>query len=110
MNNAIAVMITLLYIVIVATLVIKKYNSVFVFLVSGMVILLIFAIIGGNSIMDDKTTGNAVIDVFAYAANAFKSNASGVGLTLMMVTGYAVYMSHIGASTKLVQHRLNISD
>ncbi len=38
MNNAIAVMITLLYIVIVATLVIKKYNSVFVFLVSGMVI------------------------------------------------------------------------
>ena len=45
MNNAIAVMITLLYIVIVATLVIKKYNSVFVFLVSGMVILLIFAII-----------------------------------------------------------------
>ena len=79
MNNAIAVMITLLYIVIVATLVIKKYNSVFVFLVSGMVILLIFAIIGGNSIMDDKTTGNAVIDVFAYA----------------------VYMSHIGASTKL---------
>lgn len=51
--------------------------------------------------MGDKTTGNAVIDVFAYAANAFKSNASGVGLTLMMVTGYAVYMSHIGASTKL---------
>ena len=101
MNNTIAVILTLLYIVIVATLVIKKYNSVFVFLVSGMAILLISAIIGGNSIMGDKTTGNAVIDVFAYAANAFKSNASGVGLTLMMVTGYAVYMSHIGASTKL---------
>ena len=66
-----------------------------------MAILLISAIIGGHSIMGDKTTGNAVIDVFAYAANAFKSNASGVGLTLMMVTGYAVYMSHIGASTKL---------
>ena len=101
MNNTIAVILTLLYIVIVATLVIKKYNSVFVFLVSGMAILLISAIIGGHSIMGDKTTGNAVIDVFAYAANAFKSNASGVGLTLMMVTGYAVYMSHIGASTKL---------
>ena len=70
-----------LYIVIVATLVIKKYNSVFVFLVSGMMILLLSAIFGGGSIMGDKTTGNAVIDVFAYAANAFKSNASGVGLT-----------------------------
>ena len=108
MNNTIAVILTLLYIVIVATLVIKKYNSVFVFLVSGMAILLISAIIGGNSIMGDKTTGNAVIDVFAYAANAFKSNASGVGLTLMMVTGYAVYMSHIGASTKLAYLATNI--
>ena len=47
MNNTIAVILTLLYIVIVATLVIKKYNSVFVFLVSGMAILLISAIIGG---------------------------------------------------------------
>ena len=101
MNHTLAVIVTLLYIVIVATLVIKKYNSVFVFLVSGMMILLLSAIFGGGSIMGDKTTGNAVIDVFAYAANAFKSNASGVGLTLMMVTGYAVYMSHIGASTKL---------
>lgn len=101
MNNTIAVILTLLYIVIVATLVIKKYNSVFVFLVSGMAVLLLSAIFTGHSVMGDKTTGNAIVDVFSYAANAFKSNASGVGLTLMMVTGYAVYMSHIGASTKL---------
>ena len=38
MNNTIAVILTLLYIVIVATLVIKKYNSVFVFLLSLAVI------------------------------------------------------------------------
>ena len=37
MNHTLAVIVTLLYIVIVATLVIKKYNSVFVFLVSGMI-------------------------------------------------------------------------
>ena len=41
MNHTLAVIVTLLYIVIVATLVIKKYNSVFVFLVSGMMILLL---------------------------------------------------------------------
>lgn len=101
MNNEVAVILTLLYIVIVAVLVIKKYNSVFVFLVSGIAVLLVSAILTGNSILGEKTTGNAVVDVFAYAGNTFKSNASGVGLTLMMVTGYAIYMSHIGASTKL---------
>lgn len=101
MSNGIAVLLTLIYIVIVAALVIRKYNSVFVFLMSGMLVLLLSAVFTGNSILGDNTTGNAVIDVFAYAANTFKSNASGTGLTLMMVTGYAVYMSHIGASTKL---------
>lgn len=101
MSNEIAVILTLIYIAIVAALVIKKYNSVFVFLLSGILVLLASAILTGSSILGDETTGNAVVDVFAYAANSFKSNASGVGLTLMMVTGYAVYMSHIGASTKL---------
>ncbi|MCI9592865.1 MAG: C4-dicarboxylate transporter DcuC [Lachnospiraceae bacterium] len=101
MNSTIAVILTLTYIVIVSVLVIKKYNSVFVFMMSGSFVLLMSALITGNSILGDKTTGNAIIDVFTFVANSFKSNASGVGLTLMMVTGYAVYMSHIGASTKL---------
>ena len=101
MSSGLAVLLTLLYIVVVATLVIKKYNSVFVFLVSGMLVLLGSAVLTGQSILGDATTGNAIIDVFAFTANAFSSNASGVGLTLMTVTGYAVYVSHIGASTKL---------
>ena len=96
MNSTIAVILTLTYIVIVSVLVIKKYNSVFVFMMSGSFVLLMSALITGNSILGDKTTGNAIIDVFTFVANSFKSNASGVGLTLMMVTGYAVYMSHIG--------------
>lgn len=101
MNSILSIILTLIYIVAVAYLVIKKYNSVFVFLSSGILVLLISGIITGNSILGDQTTGNVIIDVFAFAGNAFKENLSGVGLTLMMVTGYAVYMSHIGASTKL---------
>lgn len=101
MNNAIAVILTLAYIAIVATLVIKKYNSVFVFLMSGIGILLVSAIFTGQSILGEETNGNAIIDVFVFAKNAFSSNLGGVGLTLMMITGYAMYMSHIGASTKL---------
>ena len=101
MSNLIAVVLTIAYIVFVATLVIKRYNSVFVFMTSGIAVLLGFALITGQSVMGDATTGSAVIDVFAFTADAFSSNASGVGMTLMLVTGYAMYMSHIGASTKL---------
>lgn len=101
MSKEIAIILTVAYIFIVAALVIKKYNSVFVFMTSGILVLLASAIFTGNSIMGENTTGNVITDVFAFTANAFKTNASGVGLTLMMVTGYAVYMSHIGASTKL---------
>ena len=101
MNDVIAVILTLAYIAIVAVLVIKKYNSVFVFLMSGISVLLIFAIITGQSVLGEETQGNAIIDVFVFGKNAFSSNLGGVGLTLMMITGYAMYMSHIGASTKL---------
>ena len=101
MNNAIAVILTLAYIAVVATLVIKKYNSVFVFLMSGIGILLVSAIFTGQSVLGEETQGNAIIDVFVFAKDAFSSNLGGVGLTLMMITGYAMYMSHIGASTKL---------
>lgn len=101
MSSTLAVILTLIFIVIVATLVIKKYNPVFVFLVSGMLVLLGLSLATGTSVLGDKTTGSLVIDVFTFAVNTFKSKSSGIGMILMMVTGYAVYMSHIGASTKL---------
>lgn len=101
MTDILSVIGTVAFIAVIAILVIKKYNSVFVFMIGGILVLLGYAIFTGGSVLGDATTGNAIVDVFQYAADAFKSNASGVGLTLMMVTGYAIYMSHIGASTKL---------
>ena len=101
MNSVLSVILTLLFIGIVVWLGLKKYNSVFVFMMSGILVLLLSALITGQSILGEETTGNVVVDVFTYTTKTFSTNASGVGLTLMMVTGYAIYMSHIGASTKL---------
>lgn len=101
MSPAIAVIVTLIYIVIVAFLVIKKYQSVYVFLMSGILVLLACTLATGTSILGEDGTGNALIDVFAYVKDVFASNASGTGLTLMTITGYSIYMSHIGASRKL---------
>lgn len=101
MNGILSVFITIIFIITIAYLVIKKYNSVFIFLTAGITVLMLFAIFTNVSILGDKTSGNTIIDVFLFVTGKFKSNASGVGLTLMMVTGYAIYMSHIGAATKL---------
>lgn len=100
-NNILSILLTLTLIVIVVILVAKKYNSVFVFLFSGIIVLLGSSLITGNSILGDNTVGNPIIDVFVFVKNTFTKNASGTGMTLMMVTGYAIYMSHMGASKKL---------
>lgn len=103
MNEIISVLLTFLLIVIVVLFVVKKYNSVFIFLTSGIIVLLVSSFITGNSILGENTIGNASLDVFVFVKDTFVKNASGTGMTLMMVTGYALYMSHMGASTKLAQ-------
>ena len=103
MKDIICVLLTFLFIAIVVRFVIKKYNSVFVFLTSGVIVLLASSLVTGKSILGENTVGNASIDVFVFVRDTFLNNTSGTGMTLMMVTGYALYMSHMGASTKLAQ-------
>lgn len=103
MKDIISVLLTFLLIAVVVRLVVKKYNSVFVFLTSGILVLLASSLITGTSILGEETIGNASLDVFVFVKDTFISNASGTGMTLMMVTGYALYMSHMGASTKLAE-------
>lgn len=101
--EVLAVIATLAYIIFVSYLVIKQYNVVYIFLASGIVVLLLHALVTGQSILEDKTTGASLIDAFQFTANEFDSNTAGTGITLMVVTGYAAYMSHIHASDKLAK-------
>lgn len=101
MSPAISVLLTLLYIAFVVRCVLKKVNSVFIFMMSGIAVLMAYSAFTGTSVLGEDTTGNIILDCVVFAKNCFSKNMSGVGLTLMMVTGYAMYMTHIGASTKL---------
>ena len=100
MQGLLAVLVTFAYIAVVAFLVVKKFNSVWVFLMTGLGVILLFAAFGTGT-LGDKTTGNLFIDGFVFVKNQFTSNLSGTGFNIMMVSGYATYMAHIGASTKL---------
>lgn len=85
-----------------AKLILKKYNTVFIFIATGIIILTIITAIKGESILSEKlTTGNIYLDVFEFVKSKMISNTAGLGIVLMTVTGYAMFMSHIGASTKL---------
>lgn len=87
--------------IVVAKLILKKYNAIFIFFASGVVILMSASLLTGTPILGKDTLGNVFLDTFGFITKTFKSNVAGVGAIIMVVTGYAAYMKHIGASTKL---------
>ncbi len=92
---------TVIFAVIVAKLILKKYNAIFIFFASGVVILMSASLLTGNPILGKDTLGNVFLDTFGFITKTFKTNVAGVGAIIMVVTGYAAYMKHIQASTKL---------
>lgn len=101
MNSVLLIALTVIFSVIVAKLILKKYNAIFVFFTSGIVIMLVAHYLTGTPILPKTTLGNPLLDVFGFLSNSFKTNLSNIGMIIMIVTGYAAYMKHIKASTKL---------
>lgn len=97
---------TLLAIIVVAYYILKKYNPIFVFFLSGTILLIFAFYITGTPI--SKATSrehtsflNVLLNSYAFITATFKSQLSGVGLIIMSVAGFAAYMKHINASAKL---------
>lgn len=95
------ILLTILCSVVVAKLILKKYNAIFVFFASGIVILMAAALLTGTPVLGKDTLGNIFLDTFGFISKSFKTNMSNIGMIIMIVTGYAAYMKHINASTKL---------
>ena len=98
---------TLFAVVVVAYFVLKNYNPIFIFFVSGLVILIAAFYLTGTPIpnanrnADEITFFTNLLDSFAFITATFKKNLAGVGLIIMSVAGFAAYMKHINASAKL---------
>lgn len=101
MNSVLLIALTVIFSVIVAKLILKKYNAIFVFFTSGIVIMLVAHALTGTPILGKETLGNPFLDVFGFLSKSFKTNLANIGMIIMIVTGYAAYMKHIKASTKL---------
>ena len=101
-----AIFSTLFAVVVVAYYILKKYNPIFTFLFSGMIILIFAFYYFGVPIpkapaREALSFLDVVLDSFAFITATFKTQLAGVGLIIMSVAGFAAYMKHINASAKL---------
>ena len=91
-------------IVIVGYLILKGFKPTGVLLFSGMVLLL-FTVINGQSILPKNlhSTGNQFTDIFEFVKSVLDSNTGNLGMQIMLICGFASYMTKIGANDALIQ-------
>lgn len=94
--------IALVFIVIVARLLLKRYYPHAVLLTAGLIMLLTAYFIGQDINPLKQPTGYFAFDLFRYIKESFAHTNAGVGLLIMAIGGFVAYIDHIGASATLV--------
>lgn len=100
-----SLLIALLAVIFAGRLILKKYNPQAVLLLTGLMLLFIAQLFGMLDIttLVKKTTGVSAFDAFEFIRDTLSVRLGGLGLQIMLIGGFAVYMSAIGASQVLVR-------
>lgn len=93
---------SLVFIVITARLLLKKFYPHAVLLVSGLAMLVIAFLLNMDMPLLSRPTGFSGFDLFRYVKESFSETNAGVGLMIMAIGGFVAYSDHIGASKSLV--------
>lgn len=102
MSESLGPIIAVVFIVIVATLLIKKYYPHAVLLIAGLVMLVTGFFLKSPLPPLAEETGFFGFDLFRYIKESFASTNAGVGLMIMAIGGFVAYIDYIGASKSLV--------
>lgn len=94
--------ISLVIVVIVARLLLKKYYPHAVLLIAGLFMLILGELLNLDLPELKKPTGFVGFDLFAYIKESFGKTNAGVGLMIMAIGGFVAYIKKIGASDALV--------
>ena len=94
----------LIAIVLVAYYIVKGYSATGVLMFGGLVLLLISVLIG-HSILPEgvKSTGSTYFDILEYVKYLLGNRGGGLGLMIMVLCGFSVYMTHLGANDVVVK-------
>ena len=82
----------------------KGYSATGVLLSGGLLLLVVTAMMG-KPVLPSKvvSTGYIATDIFEYIRFLLNDRGGGLGMLIMVLCGFAGYMSHIGANTILVK-------
>ncbi|WP_461532814.1 C4-dicarboxylate transporter DcuC [Sinomicrobium sp.] len=92
----------IIFIVIVARLLLKKYYPHAVLLIAGLLMLAASLWLPGHDPVVKTTDGPFLFDLFRYINTSFSETNAGVGLMIMAIGGFVAYIDKIGASEALV--------
>lgn len=95
------IVLTVLVVMFIFLAIYKKLNTATTLLVSGLLILFLYILITGTTLVVDITTGNNYLDIFQVMKYAFVKQLSSTGILIMSVMGFVSYMNHIKASKML---------
>ena len=104
MLTAFELLIGVLVIVGVARYIIKGYSATGVLFVGGLVLMLV-SVLMGHEILPANTpgTGLRAMDILEYIKVLLMSRGGDLGMMIMMLCGFAAYMTHIGANDVVVK-------
>jgi len=94
----------LIAIVLVAYYIVKGYSATGVLMFGGLVLLFI-SVLMGHSILPDgvKSTGSTYFDILEYVKYLLGNRGGGLGLMIMVLCGFSVYMTYLGANDVVVK-------
>ena len=94
----------LIAIVLVAYYIVKGYSATGVLMFGGLVLLFI-SVLMGHSILPEgvKSTGSTYFDILEYVKYLLGNRGGGFGFMIMVLCGFSVYMTHLGANDVVVK-------
>jgi len=95
--------ISIIFIAIVAKLLLKDYFPQTVLLIAGITMLLLARLINQSLPIESNSSGIILFDIFEYIKESFSKTNANVGLMIMTIGGFVAYMDKIGASEALVK-------
>lgn len=95
--------VAILVIIAVGYFIVKKYQAQGVLIIGGALLLLGGILLNDTPVMEKSATGSLYLDIFSQLGKNFIKTSGSLGLAIMIVSAFAKYMDHIGASTALVK-------
>ncbi|EJL6396786.1 anaerobic C4-dicarboxylate transporter DcuC [Vibrio navarrensis] len=84
--------------------IVKGYRASGVLLTAGILLLILTGILG-HKVLPGKiaSTGNMLTDALEYVKFMLQNRGGGLGMQIMLLCGFASYMTHIGANNVVVK-------